>query len=77
MYLAIIIIRMIKSGTMTSVGHVEHMEAMIDVYKIVVRKPEGKRQLGRTRHKWEDTIKMLLRRDSKMCGCGLDSSGSI
>jgi hypothetical protein len=29
-------------------------------YKILVRKPEGKRPLGRPRHKWED-IKMDFR----------------
>jgi hypothetical protein len=30
------------------------------VYKILVRKPEGKRRLGRTRRNWEDNIKMEL-----------------
>jgi len=28
------------------------------VYRVLVRKPEGKRLLGRPRHRWEDTIKM-------------------
>jgi hypothetical protein len=32
----------------------------IDVYKILVGKPEGKRPLGRPRHRWEDNIKMDL-----------------
>jgi hypothetical protein len=31
-------------------------------YKIFVRKPEGRRQLGRPGHRWKD-IKMELRRD--------------
>jgi len=31
------------------------------VYKILVRKPEGKRPLGRPRHRWEDNIKMYLK----------------
>jgi hypothetical protein len=30
------------------------------VYKVLVRKPEGKRVLGRPRHRWEDGIKMDL-----------------
>jgi hypothetical protein len=31
------------------------------VYKVLVGKPEGKRPLGRTRHRWEDGIRMDLR----------------
>jgi hypothetical protein len=30
-------------------------------YTILVRKPEGKRPLGRPRHRWKDNIKMDLR----------------
>jgi hypothetical protein len=30
-------------------------------YRFLVGKPEGKRPLGRPRHKWEDDIKMDLR----------------
>jgi len=30
------------------------------VYRVLVGKPEGKRQLGRPRHRWEDNIKMDL-----------------
>jgi hypothetical protein len=30
-------------------------------YRILVRKPEGKRKLGRRRHKWEHNIKMDIR----------------
>jgi hypothetical protein len=30
------------------------------VYRILVGKPEGKRPLGRTRHRWEDNIKLDL-----------------
>ena len=36
------------------------------VYKVSVRKPEGKRSLGRSRHRWEDNIKM----DLQEVGCG-------
>jgi len=28
------------------------------VYRVLVAKPESKRQLGRPRHRWEDNIKM-------------------
>jgi hypothetical protein len=33
----------------------------IKVYKVLVGKPEGKRPLGRPRHRWEDGIRMDLR----------------
>jgi hypothetical protein len=29
-------------------------------YKVLVEKPEGKRQLGKPRRRWEDNIKMDL-----------------
>jgi hypothetical protein len=31
------------------------------VYRVLVGRPEGKRQLGRPRRRWEDNIKMDLR----------------
>jgi hypothetical protein len=31
-----------------------------NVYKNLFGKPEGKKPLGRSRHKWEDNIKMDL-----------------
>jgi hypothetical protein len=31
------------------------------VYKVLVGKPEGKRPLGRPRHRWEDGIRMYIR----------------
>jgi hypothetical protein len=31
------------------------------VYRVLVGRPEGKRPLGRYRHRWEDNIKMDLR----------------
>jgi len=30
-------------------------------YRVLVGKPEGKRPLGRPRHKWEDNIKRDLK----------------
>ena len=31
------------------------------VHRVLVGKPEGKRPLGRPRHRWEDSIKMIIR----------------
>jgi hypothetical protein len=36
------------------------MEAKRNVYRIWVKKPEGKRQLGRPKHRWVNNIKMNL-----------------
>jgi len=35
-------------------------------YRVLVGKPEGKRPLGRPRHRWEDNIKVNLQE----VGCG-------
>jgi hypothetical protein len=43
------------------VEHVAHMEDMRNAYKIMVRKPEGKRPHGRPRYRWEDNIRLDLR----------------
>jgi hypothetical protein len=48
----------------------------INVYRVLVRKPEGKRPLGRPRRRWEDGIKMDLREIDWGRGCGGDSPGS-
>jgi hypothetical protein len=37
------------------------------VYMVLVRKPEGKRQLWRPTRRWEDNIKM----DIQEVGCGV------
>jgi hypothetical protein len=37
------------------------MGEMRNAYRILVGKPEGKRPLGRPRHRWVDNIKMDLR----------------
>jgi len=33
----------------------------LGVYRVLVGRPEGKRPLGRPRHRWENNIKMDLR----------------
>jgi hypothetical protein len=55
------IIRMIKSRRMGLAGHVGCMGEKRNAYKVLVGKPEGKRPLGRLRHRLEDNIKMDLR----------------
>jgi hypothetical protein len=32
------------------------------VYRVLIGRPEGKRPLGRPRHRWEDNVKMNLRK---------------
>jgi len=60
------IVRVIKSRRMRWAGHVAHMGERRGVYRVLVGKPEGKRPLGRPRHRWEDNIKMELQE----VGCG-------
>jgi hypothetical protein len=38
-----------------------------DVYRVLVRKPEERRPMGRLRRRWEDTIRIDLREVG--CGC--------
>ena len=57
----------IKSRRMRWAGHVARMGEGRGVYRILVRKPEGRRPLGRPRRRWEDNIKMDLREVG--CGC--------
>jgi hypothetical protein len=60
------IVRVIKSRSMRRAGHVARMGEERDVYRVLVGKPEGKRRLGRSRHRWEDNIRM----DFQEVGCG-------
>jgi hypothetical protein len=62
-------IRFIDSRRMRWVGHTECMGKISNGYKLLFRKPEGMRLVGRCRFRWEDEIKINLR-------CGLDLSGS-
>jgi hypothetical protein len=54
------ILRVVKSRRMRWAGHVARMGEDRRVHRVLVWKPEGKRPLGRTRHRWEDNIKMDL-----------------
>jgi hypothetical protein len=54
------IIRVIKSKRLRWAGHVALMWERRSGYKVLVRKPEGRRPLGRPRSGWEDNIKKYL-----------------
>jgi hypothetical protein len=54
------IIRIIKLRRMRWAGHVAWMGDKRNVYRLLVRKPEGKRPLGRPRRRWIDNTKMDL-----------------
>jgi hypothetical protein len=55
------IVRVIKSRRMRWARHVARMGEGRGVYRVLVGRPEGKRPLGRSRHRWEDNVKMDLR----------------
>jgi len=48
-------------------GHVARMGEERVLYRFLVGKPEGKRPLGRPRHRWVDNIRM----DLQEVGCGI------
>jgi hypothetical protein len=51
-----------EMGWVCSVDGVER-----GMYRVLVVKPEGKRPMGRPRHRWEDNTKIYL----KEVGCGV------
>jgi hypothetical protein len=54
------IIRIIKSRRMRWAGHVARIGEKRNAYRLLVRKPEGKRPLGKPRRRWVDNIRMDL-----------------
>ena len=54
------IVWVIKSRRMGWAGHVACMGEEKGLYRVLVGKPEGKRPLGRPRHRWVDNIRMDL-----------------
>jgi hypothetical protein len=55
------IVRVIISRRMRWEGHMACMWEGRGVYRVLSRRPECKRRLGRPMHRWEDNIKMDLR----------------
>ena len=64
----IIIVRVVKSRRMRWAGLVARMEEGRGVHKVLVRKPDGKRPLGKPRRRQEDNIKMDLQEVGRGCG---------
>jgi hypothetical protein len=54
------IIRVIKSRRLRWAKHVASMGERRGAHRVLVGKPEGRRPLGRWRHRWEGNIKMNL-----------------
>jgi hypothetical protein len=65
-----------KSRRMRLVGHAARMGEERKMYKVLVRKPEGKGPHGRPRRRWEDGIRMDLRETGWGGVFGVDSVGS-
>jgi hypothetical protein len=55
------IVRVMKSRRMWWAEHLARRGEGRVVYRVLVGSPEGKRQVGRPRRRWEDNIKMDLR----------------
>ena len=53
-------VQVITSRRRRWAGHVARMEEGRGMYRVLVEEPEGKRPLGRLRHRWEDNIRMDL-----------------
>jgi hypothetical protein len=69
------IIRQIKSHRMRCVRHVARLGEEKKLFSVLMGNSEGKRLLGRPRHRWGDGIRMNLGRLA--VECGVDSVGSI
>jgi hypothetical protein len=54
------IIRVIKPRVMWWAGHVAHTGEIRNAYRILVGASEIKKSLGRSRHRWEENIRMDL-----------------
>jgi hypothetical protein len=61
------IIRQIKSRRMRWAGHVARMGEGRNVYRVLMGKPERRRPLGRPRRRWEDGIRLDVRKISWGC----------
>ena len=66
LYSSPIIVGVIKSRRMRWAGHVAHMGEGRGLYRVLLGKPEGRRPLGRPRHRWVDNIRI----DLQEVGCG-------
>jgi hypothetical protein len=75
LYSSLRILRIIKSRRMRWAGHVARMGAKRTASRLMVRKPEGKRPLGRPRRRWVGNIRMILERWGGVMWTGLSGQG--
>ena len=68
------IVRVIKSRRLRWAGHVARMEQGRSAFKILIRKPTGKRPLGRPRRRWKDNIRINLEEKGINTGNWVDSA---
>ena len=68
LYSLSIIVRVVKSRRIRWAGYVARMGEGRGVHRVLVGKPEGKKPLGRPRHRWEDNINMDLQKVGGGCG---------
>jgi hypothetical protein len=66
------IVRVMKSRKIRLAGNVARMREERVVYRVLVRKPEAKRPLGKPRRRWEDNIRMYLQEVGCGVGTGFD-----
>jgi hypothetical protein len=55
------ITRVINIWSMRWAGHVAHMGEMRNAFKVLLRKPKGKRAVGKHNRRWDDNIKINLK----------------
>ena len=54
--------RVIKSRRLVWEGHVARMDEVMSAFKLLTGKCTGKRSLGRTRRRWEDNIRVHIKK---------------
>ena len=64
------ILRVVKSRRMRWEGHVVRMGEGRGVHRVLVGKPEGKRPLGRHRHRWGIILRWIFRKWDGVVGTG-------
>jgi hypothetical protein len=73
LYCSTNIVRVIKLRRMRWAGHVACVEERKSTCRVLMGPPEGRRQLGRCRLRWEDNIKII----SSSSGMGRARTGLI
>jgi hypothetical protein len=69
------IIRVIKSRRMRWAGHVVRMGEGRGAYRILAGKPDGRRPLGRSRHRWRLILKLIFEKWDGMAWPGCSGLG--